>query len=389
MESWVEGADGSGFGLENLPFGAVSPAAAPPGPPSGSASTRSSSSRSPRPACSATCPPACSPARCSTRSWRSAARPGAPPARGSTELLRAARRARGGRRRRSFRWRGRARLPLAIGDYVDFDSSIEHASNVGRIFRPDAEPLLPQSGATCRSATTAGPSSVIVSGTPCAARGQLPPPRLEARPASARPSELDIELELGFVTGPATRSARRSPRRLARAHLRLRARQRLERARRAALEYRPARPVPRQVVRDLDLAVDRAAGGARAASASRRASRTREPLPYLAPTSDWALDVELEVALAPDGGEETVVSRTNARGPTGPRRSSSPTRPSTAPTCARRPLRLGHDLGRPPRQPRQPARAHLGRPRPARARRRRAARLPAGRRHRDPARRRR
>src|SRR5215210_6226301 len=33
-----------------------------------------------------------------------------------------------------------ARLPLAIGDYVDFYSSIEHASNVGRIFRPDAEP---------------------------------------------------------------------------------------------------------------------------------------------------------------------------------------------------------------------------------------------------------
>jgi fumarylacetoacetase len=29
---------------------------------------------------------------------------------------------------------------------------------------------------------------------------------------------------------------------------------------------------------------------------------------------DWALDIELEVALAPAGGEETVVSRTNARG---------------------------------------------------------------------------
>ena len=33
MESWVEGADGSGFGLENLPFGAVAPpATAPPRP---------------------------------------------------------------------------------------------------------------------------------------------------------------------------------------------------------------------------------------------------------------------------------------------------------------------------------------------------------------------
>ena len=34
-------------------------------------------------------------------------------------------------------------LPIAVGDYVDFYSSIEHASNVGRIFRPDGDPLLP------------------------------------------------------------------------------------------------------------------------------------------------------------------------------------------------------------------------------------------------------
>ena len=35
------------------------------------------------------------------------------------------------------------RLPLAVGDYVDFYSSLEHATNLGRMFRPDAEPLLP------------------------------------------------------------------------------------------------------------------------------------------------------------------------------------------------------------------------------------------------------
>ena len=35
------------------------------------------------------------------------------------------------------------RLPMEIGDYVDFYSSIEHATNLGRLFRPDAEPLLP------------------------------------------------------------------------------------------------------------------------------------------------------------------------------------------------------------------------------------------------------
>src|SRR5262245_40162064 len=36
-----------------------------------------------------------------------------------------------------------ARLPVAVADYVDFYSSLEHATNLGRLFRPDAEPLLP------------------------------------------------------------------------------------------------------------------------------------------------------------------------------------------------------------------------------------------------------
>ncbi len=35
------------------------------------------------------------------------------------------------------------RMPFAVADYVDFYASLNHASNVGKIFRPDAEPLLP------------------------------------------------------------------------------------------------------------------------------------------------------------------------------------------------------------------------------------------------------
>ena len=34
-------------------------------------------------------------------------------------------------------------LPIEVADYVDFFSSLEHASNAGRIFRPDADPLSP------------------------------------------------------------------------------------------------------------------------------------------------------------------------------------------------------------------------------------------------------
>ena len=34
-------------------------------------------------------------------------------------------------------------LPAKIGDYSDFYASKEHASNLGKMFRPDQEPLLP------------------------------------------------------------------------------------------------------------------------------------------------------------------------------------------------------------------------------------------------------
>ena len=57
------------------------------------------------------------------------------------------------------------RLPVRVGDYVDFYSSIEHATNLGKMFRPDQEPLLPNwrhlpVGYHGRA------SSIVVSGSP-------------------------------------------------------------------------------------------------------------------------------------------------------------------------------------------------------------------------------
>jgi fumarylacetoacetase len=92
------------------------------------------------------------------------------------------------------------RLPFTVGDYVDFYASEHHASNVGRIFRPDQEPLLPNwkhlpVGYHGRSGT------VVVSGTdvvrPC---GQRKAPT-EERPSYGPSRRLDIEAELGFVVG--------------------------------------------------------------------------------------------------------------------------------------------------------------------------------------------
>ncbi|GMA21799.1 fumarylacetoacetase [Arsenicicoccus piscis] len=90
-------------------------------------------------------------------------------------------------------------LPFTVGDYVDFYASENHAANLGRIFRPDAEPLTPNwkhlpIGYHGRSQT------VVVSGE------DIPRPRGQRRTPDGEvvfgPSvRLDIEVELGFVVG--------------------------------------------------------------------------------------------------------------------------------------------------------------------------------------------
>ncbi|GLW05972.1 putative fumarylacetoacetase [Microtetraspora sp. NBRC 13810] len=94
----------------------------------------------------------------------------------------------------------RLHLPFEVADYVDFYASEHHASNLGRLFRPDAAPLLPNwkhlpVGYHGRAGT------VVVSGTgivrPC---GQFKAPD-EAAPRFGPSRRLDIEAELGFVVG--------------------------------------------------------------------------------------------------------------------------------------------------------------------------------------------
>jgi fumarylacetoacetase len=94
-------------------------------------------------------------------------------------------------------------LPVAIGDYSDFYTGIHHATNVGRILRPD-NPLLPNYkwvpiGYHGRA------SSVIVSGTPVRRpAGQLKAPDA-ASPAFGATRRLDYEAELGFIAGRGNR----------------------------------------------------------------------------------------------------------------------------------------------------------------------------------------
>jgi len=90
-------------------------------------------------------------------------------------------------------------LPARIGDYTDFYTSIYHATNVGKLFRPD-NPLLPNYcwvpiGYHGRS------SSVQMSGQPVRRpRGQVLPAG-QATPQVAPCTRLDWELELGVFIG--------------------------------------------------------------------------------------------------------------------------------------------------------------------------------------------
>ena len=248
------------------------------------------------------------------------------------------------------------RLPLAIGDYVDFYSSLEHATNLGRMFRPDSEPLLPNwrhlpVGYHGRA------SSVVVSGTPIRRpRGQLPPPS-RARPRFGPTERLDIELELGFVTGPGNELGTPIPTAEAADHVfgfvlvndwSARDIQRWE--------YLPLGPflgksfatsispwvVPLEALEPFRVPAP---------------PQDPEPLEYLRTEGDWALDIALEVELngEVDLAHERPRAVLDVPATARPRDRQRHQRP------ARRPLRLGHDLRRRAGQPGQPDRAHRGR----------------------------
>jgi fumarylacetoacetase len=191
MSSWVPVPDGSDFPIENLPFGVVAPRA-----------TRG-------------------PARCVVRigdhvldlaacdiAPELTARPSldavlaAGPARGRELRARAADVLVGARRDDALLAIDAVDvlLPFTVGDYVDFYSSLDHATNLGRILRPNAEPLLPNwrhlpVGYHGRAGT------VVVSGTPIPRPEGLVPDPTDGVPRLVPSRLLDFELEVGFVVG--------------------------------------------------------------------------------------------------------------------------------------------------------------------------------------------
>jgi fumarylacetoacetase len=199
-------------------------------------------------------------------------------------------------------------LPIAVGDYVDFYASIEHASNLGRMFRPDSDPLLPNwrhlpVGYHGRAGT------VVVSGTPIRRpHGQRPPAEPGGAPTFGPEPRLDVELELGFVTGDGPPLGEPIPASAAREHLfgfvlvndwSARAIQRWE--------YQPLGPF---LGKSFATSISPWIVPLDALDPYRVAGPPQDPPPldYLRTDEPWSLDLPLEIVL-----NDTVVSRTNAR----------------------------------------------------------------------------
>jgi fumarylacetoacetase len=91
-------------------------------------------------------------------------------------------------------------LPFAVADYVDFYASEQHASNVGKLFRPDS-PSLPPNWRHLPIGYHGRAGTVVVSGS------DVVRPSGQRRPDPAEPpvfgpsARLDIECEVGFVVG--------------------------------------------------------------------------------------------------------------------------------------------------------------------------------------------
>ena len=90
-------------------------------------------------------------------------------------------------------------VPVAIGDYTDFYTSIHHATNVGKLFRPD-QPLMPNYkflpiGYHGRA------SSIVISGTPVKRPNGQTKAASADEPTFGPSRQMDYELELGAYIG--------------------------------------------------------------------------------------------------------------------------------------------------------------------------------------------
>ena len=201
-------------------------------------------------------------------------------------------------------------MPVRVGDYTDFYSSIEHATNVGTMFRDPDNALLPNwkhlpVGYHGRA------SSIVVSGT------EIKRPQGQTKPDADKPPVfgpsrlLDFELEMGFVIGKENQLGQPVSTAEAEDHIfglmlfndwSARDIQKWE--------YVPLGPF---LAKNFASTVSPWVVTLDALEPFRVAGPEQDPkvLPYLEYKGKKNYDINLQVAIRPEGAEETVVCNSN------------------------------------------------------------------------------
>ncbi len=201
-------------------------------------------------------------------------------------------------------------MPVTVGDYTDFYSSREHATNVGTMFRDPANALLPNwlhlpVGYHGRA------SSIILSGVPIHRPMGQTRPDPNAPPVFGASKQLDLELEMAFITFDGKPLGQRIGIEEAEDHIFGMVLFNDWSARDIqAWEYVPLGPF---LAKNFGSSISPWIITLDALEPFRLAGPKQEPtpLPYLKVDGEHAFDIQLLAALRPENGEENTLCRTN------------------------------------------------------------------------------
>jgi fumarylacetoacetase len=204
-------------------------------------------------------------------------------------------------------------LPAEIGDYTDFYSSREHATNVGVMFRGKDNALMPN-WLHLPVAYHGRASSVVVGGAGLRRPWGQVLPDGETAPVFRPSAQMDFELEIGFFVGPGNRQGEPVTAEQAAGHIfglvlvndwSARDIQRWE--------YQPLGPF---LAKNLGTTISPWVVTLEALEPFRCPGPAQEPapLPYLQAAGDWAYDIQLEVWLQSAAMEApATIARSNFR----------------------------------------------------------------------------
>jgi len=201
-------------------------------------------------------------------------------------------------------------LPIDIGDYTDFYSSQEHATNVGKMYRDTENALLPNwkhipVGYHGRS------SSIVVSGTPITRpKGQVMP-KNATTPIFSATKFLDFELEMAFITTDGYRLGEPIPIAEAEEHIFGMVLLNDWSARDIQKwEYKPLGPF---LAKNFASTISPWIVTMDALEPFRIASPKQNPIPlnYLQTEGEHSFDINLQAIIKPENTTETIVSSTN------------------------------------------------------------------------------